>query len=262
MHADALKQVLERTPGLTLPQALRTMLENSIVTGKIVGGQRINENALAAAVGVNRAALREALTALAEAGLIEFVRNRGAFVRSVSLEEALHLYDVRAGLARVAGRLLALRATPTELRELETLHEELESYCNAEDVDRYDVLNIAFHRKLIQFSHNPYLMKVEDNVGRDIRLFLREGVTTPTTLRISCREHGNILEAVRNADAEGAAVAFEAHVINGKHRMLEIVGLGSRPARSSPAPSHPATANPPDGRPLALSGASASVRKP
>jgi DNA-binding GntR family transcriptional regulator len=242
MNADALKQLLERSPGLTLPQALRKMLETSIVTGTIVGGAHINENALAAAVGVNRAALREALTALAEAGLIEFVRNRGAFVRSVGLDEAVHLYDVRAGLGRAAGRLLALRVTPRELRELEALHEELRRFCEAEDIDQYDATNITFHKRLVECAHNPHLVRIEDNVGREIRLFLREGVVTPTSLRISHKEHGDILEAVRNSDPEQAGLAFETHVLNGKQRMLENVGHYARAAQGLPLTARQATA--------------------
>jgi len=225
MKESVLHEALVRSPELTVPQALRELLEKRIIAGEIQSGGHINENALAASLGVNRAAMREALTALAEAGLVEFIRNRGAFVRAVGLEDALHLYDVRAGLARSAGRLLALRATPSELRQLEAMHEELCRLSEAEDVEGYDRLNIDFHTYLIECARNPHLLRLEDKVSRDIRLYLREGITTRQTLRISSKEHGEILQAVRGSDAELAGRAFELHVINGKQRMLENASL-------------------------------------
>jgi DNA-binding GntR family transcriptional regulator len=188
-------------------------------------GERINENAVASRLEVNRAIVRAALVALAEDGLVGFVRNRGAYVRRIGLEDALQLYEVRAGLARSAGRLLAMRATASDLRALEALQADLADAAEHEDITGYDRLNMAFHEALIAGAHNPQLLRYEHKVGRDIRLYLKRGVASPHSLRISSREHRAILDAVRMSDPEAAGAAFELHVLNGRQRMLEAASL-------------------------------------
>lgn len=221
LDPSLLSDLQERSPSLTLSEALREILEHSIVSGHIFSGARINENAIASGLGVNRAAVRGALTALSESGLVEFVHNRGAYVRRIRLEDALELYDVRAGLARAAGRLAAMRATASELRALENLTKEMNLLADAEDVPEYDRLNVRFHQLLMEAAGNQHIIKFEAKVSRDIRLYLREGVMLPQTLRVSCREHAAILEAAVASDADATAAAFEFHVLSGRQRMLE-----------------------------------------
>src|ERR1700741_2003521 len=82
----------------SLTSLLQAELEKLIFEGTIKVGERVNESILAAQFKTSRGPLREALRALGEQGLIEFERNRGAFVRQVSLGEAEELYDLRAAL--------------------------------------------------------------------------------------------------------------------------------------------------------------------
>ena len=95
--------------GLPLQAMVRDRIEHMILSGELKAGEHLNENALAAELNVSRGPIREATRSLADAGLLTIMRNRGAFVREISLEDVLHVYDVRAGLASVAGRLAALR---------------------------------------------------------------------------------------------------------------------------------------------------------
>ena len=225
MEQSDLRELQAASPDLTLPQALRRLIEDGIVTGRLPSGSHINENALAGRLGVNRAALREALAALVEDGLVEMLRNRGAHVRLVSLDDALHLYDVRAGLARSAGRLAAQRATSADMRALREMHAQMRAVVEAENTPEYDLLNIRFHELLVGVARNPQLARMEKRVGRDIRMYLRRGVVMPQSLRVSNREHGRVIDAIEASDSDAAAASFEAHVLNGKLRMLEAVSL-------------------------------------
>ena len=81
--------------------------------------------------------MREATRLLAEAGLVTKIHNRGVFVREIKLEEVLHVYVVRAGLAHVAGRLAALRATPAHIAERRGLWDEMEKAIADQHSDVY-----------------------------------------------------------------------------------------------------------------------------
>ena len=82
----------------SLTSALKVELERMIFDGSIAAGERLNESILAARFGTSRGPLREALQALGEQGLVSFTRNRGAFVRQLTIDEAQELYDLRAAL--------------------------------------------------------------------------------------------------------------------------------------------------------------------
>ena len=103
------EQAVELRRSQTLVTICETEIERLILDGELGRGERINELALAARLSVSRGPLREACRSLAQAGLLEARVNRGFFVRKLALKEVIDLYDLRAGLMRLAGELVARR---------------------------------------------------------------------------------------------------------------------------------------------------------
>ncbi len=62
--------------------------------------------------------IREALRALEESRLVRSEKNRGVFVREISVAEADEIYDMREALDQLIGQRVAERATPEQLRDL------------------------------------------------------------------------------------------------------------------------------------------------
>ncbi len=200
---------------------VREQLEEMILSGEIEVGARLTESTLAARFGVSRGPIREALLLLAEAGLVKMVHNRGVFVREVSLEDVLQVYDVRAGLARAAGRLVAMRATPELLGQLHDLWDRLEAARKAQDVHLYHALNTDFHIAIVEATGNQRLIDFYQMTERELKLFTRRGVGGPSRADRSNREHLEIVNCIANGDEIGAAEAFENHTLAGKQRMLD-----------------------------------------
>ena len=84
-------------------------VERMILAGELSVGERVNESALAARFRVSRGPVREALRGLEESGLLRLEKNRGVFVREISLAEADEIYDLREALDELVGRRLAKR---------------------------------------------------------------------------------------------------------------------------------------------------------
>lgn len=210
-----------REKGGSLTTIVREKIERMILSGEIPAGARLNENALAAQLNVSRGPVREATWSLEQAGLVKIIRNRGVFVTEISLEDALQLYDVRSGLARIAGRLVASRASSEQIETLTAIHQSLEQARAAQDQAAYNEGNRRFHTKLLEFTGNGRLIGYHETTEKELRLFVRRGILGPARLRISNREHKQILDCIIDGDAEGAAAAFERHILNGKQRMLD-----------------------------------------
>ena len=81
-------------------------------------GAKLNEVDIATALGVSRGPVREAFRALEQAGLVRVEKNRGVFVRQVSLAEADEIYEVRAVLEELIGRLAGATRRADEVDQL------------------------------------------------------------------------------------------------------------------------------------------------
>jgi DNA-binding GntR family transcriptional regulator len=211
---------------------VKEKLEHRILSGSIAPGDRVNENAVASELNVSRGVVREAIRALEQAGLIRLEENRGAFVRTLSFADVLGLYDIRAGLSRTAGRLAAVNATSEQVLALVALHEQMVEVCGTGDSERYHPLNVEWHDRLFESTRNARLKELHDGISKEVSLFVRHGVLGPASLRVSTREHSEILDAIRGGDADLAAAAFERHVLAGKQRMIDNVARAG--AQSGP----------------------------
>lgn len=200
-----------------IQEQVRAMIDN----GTLRPGERVNEQALATQLGVGRNSAREALRSLERTGLVRIVPNRGAEVRKISLEEALDLYDVRAGIAHVAGRLATMRLEPVEEAELEQLMTSMEAALQARDGATYNRLNDAFHECLMLATKNVRLISMDKGVAAELSLHLRKGVYTMAQMQLSLAEHKQMLDCMRDGRVAEAATAFELHILNGKQRMLD-----------------------------------------
>ncbi len=207
-------------------EALREGIERMILFGEFAPGERLNELDLSARLNVSRGPIREVLRLLEQAGLVRIVPNRGAVVRKVTIEEMLDLYDIRAGFARTAGRLLANRATKQQIAILQDLYGAMVEETERRDVQAYYRLNVEFHERLLEFTGNRHLIELDLAVRNQLQISLRKAAFTPSQLRISNAEHKKILDAIVDGNAERAGLAFERHVLNGKSRMLETLAGG------------------------------------
>ena len=203
----------------------RAQLEQMILCGELQPGDHLNELSLAARFGIGRAHLREAVRALEEARLVQVIANRGAYVRKLDLPEALELFDVRAGLARSAGRLAVLRGTRAQIKEIQEVHRHMGTATTKGDLSRFQQLNLRFHALLFDAAANTRLRDMDLTVRNEMQLYIRNNVSSEAQMRVSCEEHGVIVAALVSADADACGAAFESHILNGKRRLMDNVPL-------------------------------------
>lgn len=217
---------------VSLTRALERQLERLIVEGELMPGERLNEIQLAARFGTSRGPLREATRSLEAKGFVEVIRNRGVFVRKLSLEEACEVYDLRGALFGAAGRLLAQRMTDAILARLRELVEAMERAAEAGDAEGYYALNLDFHNTILEESGNRTLIAEYHRFVYKMHLFRVKGLVMGGGLAVSNSEHREMLAALASGDAERAHSAHWRHVERAKHRMIAAIKAG--PAQGEP----------------------------
>ena len=92
-------------PALLLGHQIFDFLREQIITGQLQEGSRLNELNLQKMFKTSRSPIREAIRRLEVEGLLEVIPRKGAFVRTISVEDLREATEVRACLEAFALRL-------------------------------------------------------------------------------------------------------------------------------------------------------------
>ncbi len=203
----------------SLPALVQVEIEQLILSGELAAGERINESDLAMRFGTSRGPVREALRGLEESRLVRSEKNRGVFVRAVSIEEADEIYDVREALDQLIGQRAALRATPQQLRELEAALDEMDRATDVEDVKSYHALNLRFHDMLVDSAGNARLTESYRLLTKGLLLFRLRGLKDGGGLPVSNTEHKAVVAAIAAHDAARAGRLLRQHAAASRARM-------------------------------------------
>ncbi len=206
-------------------------LERMILAGDLAVGAKLNEAAIAKRLGVSRGPVREAFRALEESGLVHLEKNRGVFVRQISLEEANEIYEVRAVLDEWVGRRLAQTASADQLKEIKAIVERMDRAAAKSDLDAYYSLNLEFHDRLVAFAGNDKLLATYRRLVNELHLFRRQTLAQRGTLAVSTREHRDIVVKIASGNTSAAGKALHDHVMGSRermHRSRAVGGTGKR----------------------------------
>jgi DNA-binding GntR family transcriptional regulator len=216
---------LERTnQGQTLRADNRTsevyeQLRAAIVQGSIRPNERLIETDLAERLDVSRTPVRESMLRLAGDGLIMSQR-RGWVVREHSPGEIREVYEVRAALEGFAARLAADRATPEELVQIATIHEEyihsVSQTARGELIEHND----AFHDAVVQAAHNNLLAERIHTNSQYYFIHRIAGFLSDEEVRNSIEGHGRLVTALNARDPAQAELAARDAVFDGLTKVL------------------------------------------
>jgi GntR family transcriptional repressor for pyruvate dehydrogenase complex len=200
-------------------------IEESILKGQLNEGSQLPaERDLAKQFGVSRTAVREAIKALQEKGLVDAFPGRGTFVTngtSNSMRRSLdriiksgepdglaYLVEVREILEPEIAALAAVRATE---QDLTAMREALDVMDNAgRDSDAFIEADLDFHLALAEAAANPIVLSLIDSIVGLLREQRLRIFRIPGGPECGQDHHKRILEAIQRHDPQGARTAMQA----------------------------------------------------
>ena len=209
--------------GKSLTGSVEHQLEHLILGGELRPGERLHEIQLSTRFGISRGPLREATRSLQAKGLVEVIPNRGVFVRSVSPEEAVEIYDVRAAIFGLAGRLLTDLVNDEMLATMYAFLEKMDAAAAEGDFEEYYRLNLAFHDFLILGTGNATLAEEYHTLVNKLHLCRAQSLVNAGGLSVSNHEHREMVDAVASGDRERAQAAFFRHVERSRNRFKSTI---------------------------------------
>ncbi|WP_343675693.1 FCD domain-containing protein [Paraburkholderia heleia] len=204
----------------TLTGVVQREIERMILSGELAPGQRLNEKAVADKLAVSRGPVREACRALAELGLVYLIPNRGVFIKRVTRDDAIEVYDLRSGLTALSASLLAPMLTQEMAGQLERYVDDMQDAAEKGDFARFDPLNLEFHDYIVRSTGNSRLIRLYRGFVKEFHLFRVHGLVQRGALLESNAEHREIVAALKAKDIELSYRMSFGHVSRGKERML------------------------------------------
>jgi len=218
-------------------------LGSEIVTGQLPPGTTLPvDQVLCTRFGVSRTVIREAIQALANAGLVDVRHGAGTYANSSTHWDLLNprvlnmlgdtgtiafliddLLDIRRMFEVEAATLAAKRATPEDIAALEAVVTRMHDPATtpAENVE----LNLEFHSLIVQASHNRILMGLREQLRGVLSVMMnaRQSQADADLSKVSNAMHQMILDSIRERRPDRAQAVMLAHV-QGAERSLQSTG--------------------------------------
>ena len=201
-------------------QALRQI----ILRGDLASGERIVETKLAKKLNVSRTPIREAIGQLQREKLIVSNPNGGFRVATMSIKDAIQLYDCRIALEQVsvAGACKLVNSQHLEQLEQYIIAAEKLAESNTGKANSFELLELdyQFHHLIAEIADNKWLLALLEQVFDKMAL-LRVQTTqhNPQVWEIRL-EHRQIFEAIANKNADLARQSIEQHLTASKARVV------------------------------------------
>lgn len=195
-------------------------LKGEVLTDPAMQGQFINEQEIAAEIGVSRTPIREALLLLAAEELIQLVPQRGAYIAPVGGREITELFEIRGMIECYAARR-ALERTAVPLAAMQAEMQQQEQLVETGEAREFIDHDHRFHSALVAAVGNTMLVKNYDALrARQIRAGIVALFRVQDRRREVLTEHQAIVDALTAGDDEAAASAITTHLATTQQILL------------------------------------------
>lgn len=211
-----------------LYERIVAQIEQRILKGDLhVGDQLPPERELGEQFGVSRTAVREAVKALRQKGLLETYPGRGTFITDGTSRAMRHslnlvisigtahgsedLVQVREILEPEIAALAAVHATPEQLAALDKAVAVMDAALN--DTEAFIEGDLDFHLALAEATQNDIIPILIDSIVDLLREHRKRIFLTPGGPQRGQIHHKRILKAVKQHDPDAARKAMRAHLV-------------------------------------------------
>lgn len=202
-------------------------IEDRIVKGDLEPGDRLApERELAEQFGVSRTAIREAVKALAQKGLVEVLPGRGTFITNSTTQAVRHSLDLMMKIGSVEGQrsivevreilepeiaaLAAKRATDEQIAAMEEAVTVMEGTLS--EIDEFIEADMDFHLALAEGAQNALILTLVDTLVELLRSLRERIASVEGGIERAQEHHRRILAAVMRRDADAARAEMRAHL--------------------------------------------------
>lgn len=207
----------------TLHAEVLERLRDMIIEGRLQPGQRVNEGAIGAQLGVSRTPLREAIKTLASEGLVEILPAKGAIVKTFTARDLYQTLEVLKALEQLGGRMACETAPDAAIEAVHGLHLQMMARYETRERLEYFKLNQAIHSAMVAASGNHVLMEMHETLQARIKRLRFIGNEGPVKWAGAVDEHERMMAALLRRDAAALSQVIGEHMDSTLLRVREVL---------------------------------------
>ena len=196
----------------TAAATIHAELRDELVSLARRPGEAIVEKEIAAAYGVSRTPVREAVLRLADEGLIEVFPQSGTFVARIPIAALPEAIIIRKALEETTARLAAERAGAVEIAAIEAILKRQREAGTKGDQQAFHRADEAFHAAIAEAAGHPRIWGLVQQVKVQVDRFRQLTLPQKGRMALVIREHAAVAAAIRRHDAAAAASRMGAHL--------------------------------------------------
>ncbi len=226
----------QRFPGTTQQLACQ-YLRTRILSGHYAGGIRINPARIAQELGISRMPVREALRQLDAEGLVTIRPNRGAIVTVLTAADVRELFEIRAALEGMAGRLALANLSEEVLDDLEYRRNRMDRV--RDDTREWLLRHDHFHDFLCRQARRPRLAAEIVKLRAAVQPYLTMYISRHRSPEMHGYEHETIIDAARSGNSDRMEHCLRDHIMGAARGVIEFLEEIERQPESRPtSPEH------------------------
>jgi DNA-binding GntR family transcriptional regulator len=210
-----------------LSQIAYQRFKEALFSRQIPIGATVSQGELAELLQVQTGALREAMQLLEKEGFLTVLPRSGIRIVKPDMSHLKDCFQMRRALEGEAVRRFAERVTMGELADWRARHEGIIELAHGGTVEsalieRSTEVDQAFHTALSETTRNPLMISAHVHMMEQIGVIRLDNMYMLSSLAIiqTMQEHLAVLAALEAHDADGAAVAMDAHLARAMHRAM------------------------------------------
>lgn len=205
--ADALVRMLHlherREPAVV---EVATWVGLGVIEGRLRPGQDLNSVDLSHRFNCSRTPVREALMLLEQEGLVEMRARHRPRVAPFTAEVVREIYTVRQYLFALVARLVVEHAQDAEIADMEQRTAVMSEQAASGDIEGYFWSHAALHERMTEIAGNGTLKGILDSLALRTLIVRHAGISQPGRLHESAEHQRRIVQAIKQRDADLAAL--------------------------------------------------------
>ncbi len=214
-------QFQQKLNHISISQKIKNLLREQIIKQQIRPGTRLVEEDIARELGVSRTPVREALSALAQRGLVESHPRKGMYVIKLTKNDVDEIYEIREALEGLVAYHAAIQMPDKELQKLKSMQESAEIAFGIGDLEHCIEIDTSLHDTIMSYSHNSRLVNLLESIHDQILIFRIWESKRAERVKLSLEEHRAIIEALVVRDPEMAKDKMMDHIKRVRIGLLE-----------------------------------------
>jgi DNA-binding GntR family transcriptional regulator len=198
-----------------------SVLREMILSGRLQGGEKLNQDEIAQELKLSRMPVRQAIRRLESDGLVINRPNRGAVVTQLGPSAILELFEMRSVLEGLAVALAIKRMESAGLRELQRRTDELEA--SEHDISLWISRHDEFHRFIWGFADRPNLAAQLSHLRQRVAPLLRIYLASHEQAEMPGVEHRTLLRSIAGGDPDEAERTMREHVMTAAQGVVDFV---------------------------------------